>query len=372
MAHNSEEVIQHYHRTQDWKYAIEESDRRITNGGTIVMPRGLELDYSGHAFLQTPGVKLIGNNSVIRGGGIAIQPSDYTVQELEIREFSTFGLAVRRAQKSRVRDLILEDGVGMGLLLCGAQHAQVAGGFFDNVNINRCGGGGVSFCASEGGLLSFGNVAPFTITNAGAGYPDGSHNVQITTTGGGSNATAVVEIVAGSVEALTIMHGGTDYAVGDVISFNLATGAGFAATVENVNRITGFSGNRNWINANTFTALEIRSCGSYAMVADGDVGYNTFVNPQIENNTTPDALIKGSFALTTIFGGHIVANNSLPAGRPLFDITGTGRSNKGFGTRLIHNNSSAATAELGIGNAWKWHDISYSVGGMIASHYSSP
>jgi hypothetical protein len=104
-----------------------------------------------------------------------------------------------------------------------ATGAQRSAGFFSQVfhypitadwNIN-----------ASGGILTA------TITNAGAGYTNGTFNNTPLTGGAGTGATANITVAGGIVTTVVINGHGVNYAVGNALSASLAGGAGFVLAV---------------------------------------------------------------------------------------------------------------------------------------------
>ena len=72
----------------------------------------------------------------------------------------------------------------------------------------------------------------FGITSGGSNYEDGTYTSQslITNTGYGKNATATIQVSAGSIGTVSIVNGGVGYQVGDSLRIpDLGSGLGFGA-----------------------------------------------------------------------------------------------------------------------------------------------
>jgi hypothetical protein len=76
-----------------------------------------------------------------------------------------------------------------------------------------------------------GGVSLFTITNAGSGYDDGTYNFVPLTGGAGNSAIATIIVSGGAVTSCVINSHGFDYIVGDFLSADLPSGAGFEIEV---------------------------------------------------------------------------------------------------------------------------------------------
>jgi hypothetical protein len=76
-----------------------------------------------------------------------------------------------------------------------------------------------------------GGILTATITNAGAGYTNGTYNNTPLTGGAGTGATANITVAGNVVTAVVINGHGTGYAVGNTLSASITGGAGFVLTV---------------------------------------------------------------------------------------------------------------------------------------------
>jgi hypothetical protein len=76
-----------------------------------------------------------------------------------------------------------------------------------------------------------GGVLTATITNAGAGYTNGTYTNQALTGGAGTGATANITVAGGVITSVVINGHGVNYAVGNTLSASIAGGAGFVLTV---------------------------------------------------------------------------------------------------------------------------------------------
>lgn len=85
--------------------------------------------------------------------------------------------------------------------------------------------------AAEWNLNASGGILTATITNAGAGYTNGTFNNTPLTGGAGTGATANITVAGGIVTTVVINGHGINYVVGNTLSASLAGGAGFVLTV---------------------------------------------------------------------------------------------------------------------------------------------
>ena len=76
-----------------------------------------------------------------------------------------------------------------------------------------------------------GGVLTATITNAGAGYTNGTYTNQALTGGAGTGATANITVAGGVITSVVINGHGVNYVVGNTLSASIAGGAGFVLTV---------------------------------------------------------------------------------------------------------------------------------------------
>jgi len=92
-----------------------------------------------------------------------------------------------------------------------------------------------------------GQIATFSGTfSQGSNYTSGVYYSVPLTGGNGSNATATIQIVGGSVSTVTLDDGGSLYTVGDSLSFSASaigngTGSGFSINVATVSNALGTS-----------------------------------------------------------------------------------------------------------------------------------
>lgn len=88
-------------------------------------------------------------------------------------------------------------------------------------------------------LLGFGTtISAGAITTAGAGYVSATYNNVALTGGSGTGATADIIVTGGVISVVTLDTGGSDYAIGDILSVDPndvgGSGAGFTWTVGNI------------------------------------------------------------------------------------------------------------------------------------------
>jgi hypothetical protein len=85
--------------------------------------------------------------------------------------------------------------------------------------------------AADWNINASGGILTATITNAGAGYTDGTYNNTVLTGGAGTGATANITVAGGIVTSVVINGHGVNYAVGNTLSASITGGAGFVLTV---------------------------------------------------------------------------------------------------------------------------------------------
>jgi hypothetical protein len=85
--------------------------------------------------------------------------------------------------------------------------------------------------AADWNINASGGILTATITNAGAGYTNGTYNNTVLTGGSGTGATANITVAGGIVTTVVINGHGKNYVVGNTLSASIAGGAGFVLTV---------------------------------------------------------------------------------------------------------------------------------------------
>jgi hypothetical protein len=85
--------------------------------------------------------------------------------------------------------------------------------------------------AADWNINAVGGILTATITNAGAGYTNGTYNNTPLTGGAGTLATANITVAGGIVTSVVINGHGKNYAVGNTLSASITGGAGFVLTV---------------------------------------------------------------------------------------------------------------------------------------------
>ena len=85
--------------------------------------------------------------------------------------------------------------------------------------------------SADWNINASGGILTATITNAGAGYTNGTYNNTPLTGGAGTGATANITVAGGIVTTVVINGHGVNYAVGNTLSASIAGGAGFVLTV---------------------------------------------------------------------------------------------------------------------------------------------
>ena len=85
--------------------------------------------------------------------------------------------------------------------------------------------------SSDWNVNATGGILTATITNAGAGYTNGTYNNTVLTGGSGTGATANITVAGNVVTAVVINGHGINYVVGNTLSASITGGAGFVLTV---------------------------------------------------------------------------------------------------------------------------------------------
>ena len=85
--------------------------------------------------------------------------------------------------------------------------------------------------AADWNINASGGILTATITNAGAGYTNGTYTNQALTGGAGTGATANITVAGGVITSAVINGHGVNYVVGNTLSASIAGGAGFVLTV---------------------------------------------------------------------------------------------------------------------------------------------
>jgi len=85
--------------------------------------------------------------------------------------------------------------------------------------------------AADWNVNATGGILTATITNAGAGYTNGTYNNTPLTGGSGTGATANITVAGNVVTAVVINGHGINYVVGNTLSATITGGAGFVLTV---------------------------------------------------------------------------------------------------------------------------------------------
>lgn len=198
------------------------------------------------------------------------------------------------------------------------------------------------------------NSVSFSIITPGHGYNEGDV-VSVSPKSGFSviGEARVKSTKSGSISGITIVSGGVDYAVGDIIQGGLdKTGSGFLATVKNIDSSTG-----------AITNVKIWSEGYF---------YSKIPPLSIKSKYGRNAVLQG---ISTSVGGidsiEITESFWGSTGNPIATIissTGTGAVIKVNSSESI--NSSASTHKdsqgfLGINSilhdSWYWQEYSYEI-----------
>jgi hypothetical protein len=89
-------------------------------------------------------------------------------------------------------------------------------------------------------------ITAFGAITAGSGYTNGTYYDVSLTGGSGAGALANIVVSAGVVTSVSITNGGSSYVVGNALSANLPSGAGFSVLVASVGNANG----RTWLGDN--------------------------------------------------------------------------------------------------------------------------
>jgi len=85
--------------------------------------------------------------------------------------------------------------------------------------------------AADWNINASGGILTATITNAGAGYTNGTYNNTPLTGGSGTLATANITVAGNVVTSVVINGHGKNYVIGNTLSASITGGAGFVLTV---------------------------------------------------------------------------------------------------------------------------------------------
>jgi hypothetical protein len=85
--------------------------------------------------------------------------------------------------------------------------------------------------SADWNINASGGILTAAITNAGAGYTNGTYNNTPLTGGSGTGATANITVAGNVVTSVVINGHGVNYAVGNTLSASITGGAGFVLTV---------------------------------------------------------------------------------------------------------------------------------------------
>jgi hypothetical protein len=85
--------------------------------------------------------------------------------------------------------------------------------------------------SADWNINASGGILTAAITNAGAGYTNGTYNNTPLTGGAGTGATANITVAGNVVTSVVINGHGVNYAVGNTLSASITGGAGFVLTV---------------------------------------------------------------------------------------------------------------------------------------------
>lgn len=352
-----------YEDSGEWKLAIDAARDYVGEGGVIEMPKGEAIKFERDFTLPDasvikvpdPYIANVGNitykgNNCSVAGGWAVFSFGNNYSEMTFADSETFGLNLHRGQGMSLNEIIIARNAGVGFLLGSGIHGQVTNVTGSSIVIEENYGGGFVASTEETGLVGFDTrpgVYPSlgSIVNAGSGYTDGVHSVNVTG-GSGTDATAIVRVYGGAVVQFQIQCGGRNYDLSDVLSIDSPTvgahstigaGTGFQWTPGTLQRLASQSPTavRNWCNANKFTGMTVRDNKHLCFEGYGRISYNEFRGLQIEANDHDRATIYGEFALTKFMGGHIVGGNVYGAtDQKLIQYVGQGRNNVHAKTRL--------------------------------------
>ena len=179
-----------------------------------------------------------------------------------------------------------------------------------------------TFGVSPDETTGVGNVATFTVQNAGDGAT-GLPAVTVT----GANTTQATATVNVKVTSVTIRNAGTGYAVGNTVFVNAG-----ANTTRGLLTISGVDGNGN------VTALTITTAGKYSTVLAAAVNNTTFLS-NTASGTGLTANIRFGLESVTVNDagedynqstvGATVSGNNISSAAVTVNLDGNDASNKG-------------------------------------------
>ena len=314
----AEAARQHAANGRKVSFEIPPGEYRLTRTVDIRTP----MQMRAHGAFLDQGLRWFGMGGAIEG--------------LTIDGAPNFGVQLHRGQGAMFRDITVQNCGGAGLVLGGLKGAQVAWSNFDGIRLLD-NGGGLSVGMGEGGLpigpSRAGEPPSIALLSGGTGYPEG-RSIQTVSGGSGTGAMILIRVSDGVVRAADIAHSGDGYEPGDMI----AVGGSDDRASLRVDAIQRLKPNRrtNWANANNFTGLWVRGNTRFGIIAHGGPAYNFFQGMHAEANGTGDlAAMEGDWALTKMFGAHIVGGrmgNDVPVVR----LSGRkARGNQWYGVRFV-------------------------------------